>query len=721
MDQRDSSLLACEENFHLGNWLVEPSTGRLINGSREARLEPKVMQVLVFLSKRTGRTVSRDDLIEHVWNGTIVSEDAVNRCISRLRRQFQSDSSVSIETLPKIGYRLITPVRPAEPVMTQAPPRATAVLAAGRRHFLRSNAGRAGLAVALLSVILLLGWFAGGSGTQDKTTAEFRVVPFTSLSGHEGMASFSPDGSHIAFTWRQPGKEPDVYIKPVGSEEMLRLTDNPAADWSPQWSPDGNRIAFARLQSDRAQLILTSPVGGVERQIASYPAAEGTELSWNPRGDSLAYSGQTEAGGVYRIMLVSATGASVRPLTYPPGSWIGDEYPCFSPDGLKLAFVRSRALGVSDIYLLDLDTGVLRPITFDNLKIHGLAWESGGRGLVFSSNRGGSFSLWRVDLDGRPPSPLPFGGRHADWVATSPAGDRLVYQEWMASCGLLRLDLTAKTAMQDWRLADSLRFDWDPELSPDGRRMAFLSDRSGSAEVWISDYNGNNRLQITSFGGPYTKTVKWSPDGRLLALTAPPAGHFDIFTADPNGGGVRRLTFDDADHYAPAWSPDGQGLYFSCNRSGRWEVWFMSRDGSHARQLTRQGGKIGLPSRDGKWLYFVKPDQPGIWKQALEGAIQEELVVSNLEPVDWNNWQVTPTGIYYVVRPGRLETFLRFYDFAAGRSTEVMELPRLHYDSGIDIAPDGRSLLISSVAKSESDLVLVQYQRPESVSVGARE
>jgi len=675
------------------------------------------MQVLVCLSKRAGRTVSRDELVENVWNGTAVSDDAVNRCIARLRRQFQADPSVRIETLPKIGYRLIGSVTENQPVVVEAVHGPAGSQSPGRRfRFLGTRAGRVGLTAAgLLSAILLFGLFGVRSTTEDETAPEFRVMPFTSLPGHEGMASFSPDGSHIAFTWRQPGKEPDIYVKPVGSEEMLRLTDNPASDLSPQWSPDGSRIAFVRLQQGRAQLILSSSIGGVERQIASYPASQGSELSWNPEGDSIAFSGQTEAGGVCRIMLASVAGASVRRLTDPPVSWIGDEYPSFSPDGSKLAFVRSRALGVSDIHLLDLNTDTIRPLTFDNLKIHGLAWEPGGNGLVFSSNRGGSFSLWRVGVDGRQPRPLPFGGRHTDWVAVSPAGDRLVYQEWMASCGLLRLDLASQSAVQDWSLADSLRFDWDPELSPDGRRMAFLSDRSGSAEVWVSDFKGGHRLQITSFGGPYTKTVKWSPDGRLLALTAPPEGHFDVFTADPNGGGVKRLTSGDADDYAPAWSPDGRGLYFASNRSGRWEVWSMSRDGGDPRQITRNGAKVGLPSLDGNWLYFVKPDQPGIWKLSLRGATKEELVVRDLQPVDWNNWQVAARGIYFVVRPGPTEDSLRFYDFASGRAKEVMKLPRLHYDSGIDVSPDGRSLLISSVAKSESDLVLVQFQRGSSL------
>ncbi len=719
MDQKENILLACERSFHIGRWLVEPSIGRLRDGTREARFEPKVMQVLVFLGRRAGRTVSRDDLIEGVWNGTVVSEDAINRCISRLRRTFNGDPSVRIETLPKIGYRLLADVRetsdegPEALGEAESPPvvpheRHPAEPARSRISGLR-RVGPVG--ATALGLVLLAGVLVVVSRRTAERAPEFRVTPFTSLPGHEGMASFSPDGSHIAFSWRQPGQDnSDVYVKTVGSDDMLRLTDNPARDQSPAWSPDGGRIAFVRLSSGgTAQLMVVSSLGGSERRIVSYPAPNGSELSWNPAGESIAFSGQMQPGEESRILHVSVASGSILPLTSPPGSWIGDDFPCFSPDGSKLAFVRNRALGVSDIYVLDLGTKETSRLTFDNLKVHGLAWELGGRGVIFSSNRGGSFSLWRIGLNEEKPTPLPFGGRHADGVAVSQKGHRLVYQEWMASCGLLRLDLSSARSLPGLDLAGSMRFDWDPELSPDGRSMAFLSDRSGSAEVWVSDRNGDHRLQITSFGGAYAKTVKWSPDGQLLALTAPPAGHFDIFVADPSGAAVRRLTADEADDYAPAWSPDGRNLYFASNRSGRWEIWVMSRDGKDARQVTRNGGKAALPSLDGKWLYFVKSDQPGIWRQPLPSQTGEELVIPDFQPVDWNNWELTETGIFFVARPNPLEATLQFYDPATRERREIMRLPRLHYDSGIDISPDGRSLLISSVAKSESDLVLVQY------------
>ncbi len=717
MDQRELVPLAFEKNFYIGCWLVEPSNGRVRNGSHQARFEPKVMQVLVFLSKKAGRTVSRDELIDNVWNGTIVSEDAINRCISRLRRTFHADSGVRIETLPKIGYRLLGEMREApgtERSEIQEEPPAVPSTSSDRQPERASRWRRVwffGGAIVLALALVLLASALLPKRAGDRAL-DFRVTPFTSLPGHEGMASFSSDGTHVAFAWRQPGSaDSDIYIKTVGSDDMFRLTSDPAREYSPVWSPDGGRIAFVRLKDGIAQLMIVSSLGGGERRIATYPASEGSDLSWNPTGDSIAFGGQREPGTQYRIYLASVADGSVSTLTNPPHSWIGDEYPCFSRDGSKLAFVRNRAHGVSDIYLLDLRTRETRRLTSDNLKIHGIAWESDGRGVVFSSNRGGGFSLWRIGLNDEIPTPLPFGGRHVDGVAVSPTSNRLLYQEWMASCGLLRLDLSSTVSPPGLDTAGSMRFDWDPELSPDGQKMAFLSDRSGSAEVWVSDRNGDRRLQITSFGGAYAKTVKWSPDNQRLALTAPPHGHFDVFVADPNGGGMTRLTSDESDDYAPAWSPDGESLYFASNRSGRWEIWVMSREGKHPRQITRNGGKAALPSPDGRWLYYVKPDQSGIWRQPMSTEAEEELVIPDFQPVDWNNWEVTTSGIFFVTRPTTQDVFLHFYSPDTRERRQLMSLPRLHYDSGIDISPDGRFLLISSVAKSESDLVLVQYNR----------
>src|SRR5215475_13783189 len=111
--------LAREPDFALGASRVSPSTREVLRGSEHELLEPRLMQVLVALFRANGRVVSRDELIARCWEGRIVGEDAFNRAISRLRRLSEVDreASFQLETIPRVGYRLLpagTPPAPAE-------------------------------------------------------------------------------------------------------------------------------------------------------------------------------------------------------------------------------------------------------------------------------------------------------------------------------------------------------------------------------------------------------------------------------------------------------------------------------------------------------------------------------------------------------------------------------------------------------------------------------
>jgi adenylate cyclase len=99
--------LAREPDFRIGALLVRPSFREIGEGSDRALLEPRVMRVLVALARQTGDVVSRDDLIASCWDGRIVGDDAINACVAKVRRTGQAHPGFEIETVPRVGYRLI--------------------------------------------------------------------------------------------------------------------------------------------------------------------------------------------------------------------------------------------------------------------------------------------------------------------------------------------------------------------------------------------------------------------------------------------------------------------------------------------------------------------------------------------------------------------------------------------------------------------------------------
>src|SRR5262249_48908332 len=136
------------------------------------------------------------------------------------------------------------------------------------------------------------------------------------------------------------------------------------------------------------------------------------------------------------------------------------------------------------------------------------------------------------------------------------------------------------------------RYQAGAQISPDGRKVAFISSRSGTSELWLCDNDGSNLVQRTHLGdgvnGP-----RWSPDSRRIAFfaTTGAAGGYQIYVVDAASGSPRRLSADsNQQDFVPAWSRDGRWIYFGSTRSGAVQIWKMPADGGKPIQITKGGG-----------------------------------------------------------------------------------------------------------------------------------
>jgi Tol biopolymer transport system component/DNA-binding winged helix-turn-helix (wHTH) protein len=696
--------------YRFGEYELDLSRRLLLMNGRRVALTPKAFDVLAALVQRHGQIVTKNELLQLVWPDTVVEEISLTRNISVLRKTLgeKPDEHNFIVTVPGTGYGFVAAVEHAAHGVPQAQAPAPAVPARKRRSWV--------LALALTPLAIVLAWYLRPTAAP----AIWRSRPLTTYPGFEQAPALSPDGRQVAFAWEGDKQDNfDIYIKPVGPGGPLRLTTNPAQDVNPVWSPDGASIAFLRhLDTDRNELVLMPAQGGPERKLADTRAAYRTDwprslLAWSPDGNWLAVSDREPADPVESLFLVSARTGEKRRITTALRGSFGDFMPAFAPDGHAIAFCRLQGYFNAEVHLLPLSAnlapaGEPRRLTAAGQPARDPVWTRDAKHLLFVGRQQLQI-IATAGSGGSRPVPLV-----EDNISQLSLGRHLVYTRRAVDNNIWQADLRAPGIPPGAPrlLIASTRSDEFPRYSPDGRKIAFASNRSGSWEIWMAEADGSNPAPLSVLGST-AGLIAWSPDGRRIAFDVRSEGQSDIFTIPAEGGERKRLTNDSSDDYLPAYSHDGRWIYFTSKRTGRNEIWKMPSTGGQAIQVTHQEpGYLPMDSPDGKTLYYCHElPEKGIWQMSLEGG--EEKQVAGPYSTRLCGLTVTSEGLYYTADQdaGKHHT-IQFVSLATGAARPVVVSERPLGKLSLSLSPDRRYIIYSQYDQAGSDLMLIENFQP---------
>ncbi|NNF58702.1 MAG: hypothetical protein HKN04_10725, partial [Rhodothermaceae bacterium] len=309
--------------FQIGAWRIEPDLYRVVGPKGAVYIEPKAMAVLCRLAEEAGEVVTREELLASVWPDAIVVEETLTRCISELRKVFRDDarSPKVIETIRGRGYRLLMAVERAEAIKLSpsgAEDRSPALQASGPPSPWPVRWG-----VGLAIVVLIGIWVISMGAKEEGLTVEVPValMPVTTMPGIEYGAQLSPDGTEAVYIRIGEEGNADLYVKRLGAESSVRLTDDLAHDVAPAWSPDGQQIIFMRPgPGDACTLLILPRAGGEARPVGSCEGNSFQDLAWSPDGRWLAFSSASDASasdaaGPARIILLELETGATRALT----------------------------------------------------------------------------------------------------------------------------------------------------------------------------------------------------------------------------------------------------------------------------------------------------------------------------------------------------------------------------------------------------------------------
>jgi hypothetical protein len=331
----------------------------------------------------------------------------------------------------------------------------------------------------------------------------------------------------------------------------------------------------------------------------------------------------------------------------------------------------------------------------------------------------GKGALWRLrTAPGSTPERLPVGEDGLAPAVSRPMPDgtlRLAYARSYSDTNIWRIETSAPGAPASAPpvlAIASTRRDALAHLSTDGKRITFLSDRTGESEVWATDPTGANAVKLTSLGAN-PGYPRWSPDGLTIAFhsNAEDRPRGDVYLVAADGGKVRNLTMNAANDVFASFSRDGQWVYFSSTRSGAPFIWKIPATGGDAVQVSPMNAMFAVESADGESLFYIETATgtgPGpLWQQPLKphGARPVKLI----DNVFSNSFDAIDPGIYYLEQiPG--DTRLQFFNFAMRRTTTVAsKLGAL--GPVISVSRDGRTIFFTRVDSTTDDLVLVENFR----------
>jgi Tol biopolymer transport system component/predicted Ser/Thr protein kinase len=465
------------------------------------------------------------------------------------------------------------------------------------------------------------------------------LMQLTTDTGLTTDPALSPDGRLLAYASDRSGKgNLDIWVRQIGGGEPIPLTQDPADEREPTFSPDGTIIAF-RSEREGGGIYVVSALGGPPRKIAS----EGRRPRFSPDGSQIAYwSGAIGGGAAFstrnycRIFVVASAGGGPRQVR---PDFVGAAYPEWAPDGKHLLFLGNsdEKLPVdenTDWWVTPLDQGpAIATGAFRATRKEGLSgpllvypwaliapvWETRGDSLIFSARSGDSSNLWRIGISSKTwkVTGLPQRLTSSPTIEENPSialvadgSVKIAFASLTENSDIWSLPLEANTGRVtgDLRqLTQDSAADFHPSLSADGRKMVWVSARSGNQEIWIKDLNTGEDAALTA-----SRMDKYNPhfsaDGRKVSFAAHREGKWDIYLVPATGGAAEMICEDCGQ--ATGWSPDGKYLIGNSVGGRLYLVEVASRRRIDLVALSGRWFAGGTFSPDGRWITFLEVGLP---------------------------------------------------------------------------------------------------------------
>lgn len=532
-------------NWQVGDFNFDAATNVLEGRSGRQRLEPKTAALLKHLAQNPGQDISRDELIEEVWGGQIVTDGAINRVVVQLRRALGDNRKIKeyIVTVPKVGYRLAAPVSPGISLPTSE-----------RKNW------QAVFVVSVVLIAVAVGGLVWLSPAPDSDTYSGRSLrPLVRQAGEQFGATVSPDGTKTAVSIRTH-EGADLHIVDNSTATLSGVGVSGGWATSATWHPDGRALAYQYRDTTSCFIHLVSFATATptrHQTLYECPPAGQMVLAFSLDGTQLYF---TERAGPYDPAVVFAfdlASNSKRRLSQPLAVGRGNHFVSVGRKQGRILVLSDQQAGQTTAFELKTNTNSFERLTHWPFRVDQAVWGQ-QPGTIVHPDMHPSYQLIETRYLTNESRVLVSDSRRikepqltsAGYLFTSYLHNRDI---WLN--GELPLSLNSSV------------MDYSPAISRNGAQVAFVSKRSGDSMVWIQDQReGGLRRFALAKKGISVLSLDWSFDDSFLLVVTSQGLH--ILEADT--GKTVRIVETALPAYGASWVGENR-LSYSLRENGIWQ------------------------------------------------------------------------------------------------------------------------------------------------------
>lgn len=684
-----------EKSFQLGPYQVLIDEHLVILNGEKVAAQPKVMELLQVLVQRYPEVVSRNELIEGVWQGNeIIGEKALTNTIWQLRQLFAHPSAPLdiVETIRKKGYKLTR----APELLNLSSQTIKAESVSEKKSY------KYQVAFSLVcTMLVLVAWSFLNTPIEAPAQSASQIDEITKMPGSELRPSPSPDGKLLAFIWQQ-GQDSQLYLKDLTHPNVpiTQLTFSDKRPWKAVWSPEQQYLYFAHKNDESCEIVRLSLADLEQLVLTSCPTDSGYNyIAISPDGKTLAFNGKTSLASKDGIYLLDLTQRDASPerLSCDAGCKLRDRDVAFSPDGQYLAITQRKSTSEERLSLYHIDKKQFQVLDSSHADIVGMSFHPSGQYLVYGAQTADKRRGYIMDLETK--SQTKLSPRGFSYPQFDDQGN-LYYQKRRENYFIASFTTQSDVISMPSPVIESHYSNQYPTLSHQHQKLAFLSNESGQYELWLADLDGSNREQITQLQRNLRYPM-WSMQGeKLLVVSSDESdGNDKLYVFDYSSKQLKRLDLRFGKIGRPFWHGNGQDIVIRQKTEKGFKLFKLRPDTLHLSQLTQKPARYGQFISD-EVLLFVNNN--GLWRQQGSNV---ELLLAQTKFNTRYAWYANQESVFYK-HLGSNFNYIHALNLTTGDDKKLLRLPKSSFSKSAPFVYDAPSqtLLFTQSLTPQSDI-----------------